>query len=495
LRQARNVVLDQEGSKRAPKPFFRDALLIAVVGAVTLLPFLGQTHAVSSHEIRHAEISREMAESGNFLIPTLLGRPYRDKPPVLSAAIALLFHWNGGPSVALARLPSAVAGIAGAIILYFLGRTLADRRTALLAALGLLGVQGYQDMARTARPDMIFSLAILAAALASIHALGRPRDRRPEIGFGIAGAACSVASLLKGPLAWGFCVTFPYLAWLCTTGAFRRPTTRDWLVFAVGFAAAAAIWVLPVLLLDRGAYLVSFLTQPDLTTWHLRDTFRRIHWPWMYGFVGLLPLSLLMPVVVVDARRRGLSAPLAIALAMLVVLSLIPKKRMHYQLPVYPFLALAVTEALGRSTKRRSLERLAGLLVALSLAAGPLYDGFLLPRIRPGEDPDIVAARKILAQALPGEPVVAVGQFAETIAFVGRRNDVLEEATGEGIVDALRSVETSALIVVSRSEEAVLDAVRARFPLTEIERAEAHHRTWLVYRTREAAPPPERADS
>jgi hypothetical protein len=200
-------------------------------------------------------------------------------------------------------------------------------------------------------------------------------------------------------------------------------------------------------------------------------------------------------MVVVDARRRGLSAPLAIALAMLVVLSLIPKKRMHYQLPVYPFLALAVTEALGRSTKRRSLERLAGLLVALSLAAGPLYDGFLLPRIRPGEDPDIVAARKILAQALPGEPVVAVGQFAETIAFVGRRNDVLEEATGEGIVDALRSVETSALIVVSRSEEAVLDAVRARFPLTEIERAEAHHRTWLVYRTREAALPPERADS
>ena len=66
--------------------FLRDVLLIAVVGAATLLPFLGQSHNVSSHEIRHAEIAREMAQSGNFLIPTLLGRPYRDKPPVVSAA-------------------------------------------------------------------------------------------------------------------------------------------------------------------------------------------------------------------------------------------------------------------------------------------------------------------------------------------------------------------------------------------------------------------------
>ena len=97
--------------------FLRDVLLIAVVGAATLLPFLGQGHAVSSHEIRHAEIAREMAQSGNFLIPTLLGHPYRDKPPVLSAAIAILFRSNGEPSIALARLPCAVAAVAGAILL------------------------------------------------------------------------------------------------------------------------------------------------------------------------------------------------------------------------------------------------------------------------------------------------------------------------------------------------------------------------------------------
>src|SRR6516165_2279344 len=67
----------------AEKPGIRDAWLVAVFGAVALLPFLGQTHDVASHEIRHAEIGREMAASGDFLIPTLLGRPYQDKLPLM----------------------------------------------------------------------------------------------------------------------------------------------------------------------------------------------------------------------------------------------------------------------------------------------------------------------------------------------------------------------------------------------------------------------------
>jgi 4-amino-4-deoxy-L-arabinose transferase-like glycosyltransferase len=466
----------------------RDVLLIAAVGAATLLPFLGQTRDVASHEIRHAEIGREMAESGNYFIPTLLGQPYRDKPPVLSAAIALLFRWHGEPSIGLARLPCAVAAIVGALLLYGLGCTLAEPRSALLAALGVLGVQGYQNMARTARPDMIFTLAILTAALGSIRALEPGRSRRGATGFALAGAACAVASLLKGPLAWAFCALFPYLAWFRAPG-FQRPGARDWLVFAIGFAATASIWALPVVIADRGVYLASFLTQPDLTTWHLFDTFDRIHWPWMYGVVGLLPLALLLPVVAADARKRGVAAPLAIALAMLVVLSLIPKKRMHYQLPVYPFLALVVAEAVVRFRRRWWIERAAWMLVALSLAAGLFYWGVVLPRLRPWEDPDFVAARKILAETNASERIIGVGQIAETIAFVGRRADVFERTTTDEIVETLRASPTSALIVVARSEQAVLDPLRTRFPLDEVARIDGERRTWLVYRASGAGPP------
>ncbi|MBM3890800.1 MAG: hypothetical protein FJ388_16950, partial [Verrucomicrobia bacterium] len=78
-----------------------ELLLITAVGLATLLPFIGQTRDLSSREIRHAEIAREMAVSGDFLVPTLLGRPYCDKPPVLHAAAALLYRVAGEPSMAL----------------------------------------------------------------------------------------------------------------------------------------------------------------------------------------------------------------------------------------------------------------------------------------------------------------------------------------------------------------------------------------------------------
>jgi hypothetical protein len=162
---------------------------------------------------------------------------------------------------------------------------------------------------------------------------------------------------------------------------------------------------------------------------------------------------------------------------------------MHYQLPVYPFLALGVADAVVRFTGRRSIERTAWTLVALSLVAGPLYFGVLLPHLRPGEDPDIAAARRIVAETIPTQRIIAVGEMAETIAFVGRRANVLEQTIGEEIVDSLNASASGALIVVDRSEQGILDPVRARMGLDEVRRIEGDHRTWLVYRVPSAGLP------
>ncbi len=198
---------------------------------------------------------------------------------------------------------------------------------------------------------------VLLACFTSIRALGTDRFR--GVGFAVAGAACAAGSALKGPLAWVFCALFPYVAWLCGRGI-RRARAFDWAAFAVGFVAAAAAWVLPVVQRDGGAYLWAFVSQPDLTTWRVTDSLRRFHWPWLYSAIGLLPLAPLLPVAARDARRHGLQPALAIALGMLVVLSIIPKKRMHYTAPALPFLALAVAEAAGRSRRHAYMARRAG---------------------------------------------------------------------------------------------------------------------------------------
>src|ERR1051325_1932753 len=99
----------------------RDLCLAAAAGLATLLPFLGQTRDIAARELRHAEIAREMAESGDLLVPTLFGREYAAKPPVMHAMIAGLYRLAGAPSLALARVPSVVAGVAGTLAVYGIG--------------------------------------------------------------------------------------------------------------------------------------------------------------------------------------------------------------------------------------------------------------------------------------------------------------------------------------------------------------------------------------
>jgi 4-amino-4-deoxy-L-arabinose transferase-like glycosyltransferase len=411
-----------------------------------------------------------MAASGDFLIPTLLGRPYQDKLPLMSSTVALLYRAAGEPSIALARLPSALAGIAGAILLYGIGCTLAGRHAALLAAIGVLVLQGYQDVARTARPDMLFVAAILLACCTSIRALS---SNAKLGGFAIAGAACAAASALKGPLAWVFCALFPYAAWLYGESV-RRPRVSDWVAFVVGFAAAAAIWVIPVVDRDGGTYLWSFLTQPDLTTWHLVDSVRRLHWPWIYGAIGLLPLAPLLPLAVKDALRQGLRPPLAIALGMLMVLSIIPKKRMHYSAPVLPFLVLAIAESVGRRDDLRT-RRAALALVAIGLVSALLYFALVVPRLRPGEDVENVAARRILERLDPVAPVVCFGEMAERLAFIGRRAEVSEITDDASLFREIKRRGSSASVVLPNTYPFPANLR----PTTEVETPVG---SWRIYR-------------
>jgi hypothetical protein len=270
-----------------------------------------------------------------------------------------------------------------------------------------------------------------------------------------------------------FCALFPYAAWRYGE-AIRRPRASDWVAFVVGFAAAAAVWVIPVVHRDGAAYLRSFLTQPDLTTWHLVDSIRRLHWPWLYGAIGMLPLAPLLPLAVKDALRQGLRPPLAIALAMLVVLSIIPKKRMHYSAPVLPFLVLAIAASVERRGEMRA-RRAAQALVAIGLMSALLYFALVLPRLRPGEDGENVAARRILERLDPISPVVCFGEMAERLAFIGRRTDVSEIIDDESLAREIERRGSSASIVLPSTYPT---PARLR-SVSEVETSEG---SWRIYR-------------
>ena len=72
---------------------------------------LGYPSLMDPDEAHYAELTREMLQAGNWLVPLLDGLPYIDKP--------VLFHWLQGAAMTLlgptelaARLPSAIAALA-----------------------------------------------------------------------------------------------------------------------------------------------------------------------------------------------------------------------------------------------------------------------------------------------------------------------------------------------------------------------------------------------
>jgi 4-amino-4-deoxy-L-arabinose transferase-like glycosyltransferase len=88
-------------------------------------------------EPRYAEIPREMLATGDFVVPRLNGVPYFEKPPML--------YWANAGSLALlgetpfaARLPTRLAGLGTALLLFFGVSRLWGRRTGLLAAVFFL---------------------------------------------------------------------------------------------------------------------------------------------------------------------------------------------------------------------------------------------------------------------------------------------------------------------------------------------------------------------
>src|SRR3989304_2198443 len=109
------------GNFRGPRTRVFYFFLFTALSAFVIFSALGQDREWGSHETRHAEIIREMVENGDYLIPRLMGGVYHDKPPVMHAIAAVLTRMVGKPSMMIARIPSAAAGILGVLAVYGIG--------------------------------------------------------------------------------------------------------------------------------------------------------------------------------------------------------------------------------------------------------------------------------------------------------------------------------------------------------------------------------------
>jgi 4-amino-4-deoxy-L-arabinose transferase-like glycosyltransferase len=195
---------------------FLSLLLVLVLPAVLLYP-CRSFHLLEPDEGRYAQIPKEMFDSGSWVVPTLQGEPYLDKPPLMYWLTALSYR-AFGVSEESARLVPAVCVHLTILAVYLIGRRGVGERAAFWAASLLTVAPGFLGVARLLLLDGLLTLCVTTSVLCGFEAVRTGALKR---GWWVAAAVCSgLGFLTKGPISE--VLLFPPLiafAWLTRSTA------------------------------------------------------------------------------------------------------------------------------------------------------------------------------------------------------------------------------------------------------------------------------------
>ncbi|WP_299494573.1 lipid IV(A) 4-amino-4-deoxy-L-arabinosyltransferase [uncultured Shewanella sp.] len=178
-----------------------------------LLP-LGLRDLWSPDELRHAEIAREMVQSGDWIVPRFNDIRYFEKP--------IMGHWMNAISQTLfgennfsVRAASAFSTLGSALCLFVLMRHFYDQKHALVTIAIFLSLFLVTNLGTYSLVDSMLNLW-LTAAFCSFYfaAMGQTFHQR-LLHYSLAGFFCALALLTKGFLALALpvIVVIPFMIW------------------------------------------------------------------------------------------------------------------------------------------------------------------------------------------------------------------------------------------------------------------------------------------
>ncbi len=185
------------------------SLLLAGVGALLFIPFLGGVRLFDWDEINFAECAREMVVLGDYSRVHVDFKPFYEKPPFFFWCQSAFMNLFGVGEFA-ARLPNALCGLITLIYLYNLGHKLHGHRFGLLWALAYLGSVTPHLYFRSGIIDPFFNLFIFIGLVNVIFASwkreklagNRLVPRSPWAYLFVGGFVLGMGLLTKGPVAY-----------------------------------------------------------------------------------------------------------------------------------------------------------------------------------------------------------------------------------------------------------------------------------------------------
>jgi 4-amino-4-deoxy-L-arabinose transferase-like glycosyltransferase len=374
------------------------AALVAGFAALLMLPPVGQRAIVSGDEARFAVLAQDMLARGTWFDARVRDQRYRNKPLLYPWAIKVLSLPRGRVTETTARLPIALAAVAGVFFTTLLGQQLFGARAGLFAGLVLATSYAYFAHSQLLLPDMLVvacGLAGLCAFWAMIERQARDRLQPPlarsrwtwlrsaDAALAAFYAAVALGVAAKGPM--GLLPVPVVVAWLLTEDGVRGLRRLASPLGALAFVVVSGVWLLPYLVAGSRSFARSVVWE-DWLAWYLGgpdlgDVVNML----LEAAKGFVPWTVLLAPPLLAVRREWRTGPVRLAflgwILPLAIVTLSHNHRIRYLLPTYPAAALLVAwwaDRLGPE-RSRALPAVAAalgaaVLVALAVLALPWVD-------------------------------------------------------------------------------------------------------------------------
>ena len=362
-------------------------LTLALVSALLFFPGLGARDFWAPGEPIYGEVIRIMFDKDNWLVPTLNGQLYADKPILYFWLALAISKLAGAVSEWTVRLPAALGGLGLVLAVYRFGKTFYDRQTGFLAGLILATTNRVFWESRFLRLDTVLSFFLFAGFFFFLKAwLGKAGK-----GLFLSAYACfALATLTKGPIG----VVLPVLAIISlvvVTGRWRE--IKDMRLGSGALLVAALIlpWIMSLHFRGEDQWLHDFIWIHNVQNFALKPI-GHVR-PFYYYFLNLpsdfLPWTLLIPgaLMFYYPWRQSLRNPVSLALlcwfaAIFIFFSASKSKIAYYLLPLLPCVALLAANYLKELVSRRELQGIHWRCTAALLyfcAGALLIGGVALP--------------------------------------------------------------------------------------------------------------------
>ena len=359
-------------------------ILLIVFASATCLVGLRSGPVLGDHEAINAIAARNAIETNRWIIPYLGDVPRIRKTPLgiwfIAAAAELTGDsLNNRPiSEVSARLPSGIAGVVNALLVFWLGSMLYGHRGGLIAGFLAAACAGTIFYAHNAQVEMVLTmLTTLSFALFWRGAMHATPNRWCMAAFYFAFA---LAMMAKAPLPLATVGLSIFVYWFFTLPLVEATTPapfipagffRRWLrAFGARFQELGLLWIIPgmiVFLIAAGAWPLYVYLKVDnaLDLWRIEyldrytgDLSAKVQ-PVLYyipivlalvfPFMVSIPEAVIGPFLPRYANcRRGSAYALTWALVTTVFVSTVAFKRPHYVLSAVPAYCLLLAPVLER---------------------------------------------------------------------------------------------------------------------------------------------------